>query len=190
MTTASARDPQYVLGSSEEELARLARQARILDQFTQPLLREAGIRSGMRVLDVGCGAGDVTFLVADLVGPSGRVVGLDRAAEALATARTRARQAGRDNVEFVQGDLSADALDVGNGPFDAVTGRAVLYVLKDPVATLRNVARSVRPEDSSSSTSPISPRPAWPGRRRRCGRRSAGGGGSCNRGRGSTARWG
>jgi SAM-dependent methyltransferase len=124
MTASTAKNPVYVLGSSGEELARLARQARILDQFTEPLLRQAGIGPGMRVLDV---------------------VGVDRAAEALESARGRARAAGRDNVVFVQGDLSAETLDVGDGSFDAVTGRAVLYVLKDPVATLRGVVRRVRP---------------------------------------------
>jgi SAM-dependent methyltransferase len=145
MTASTAKEPDYVLGSSEEELARLARQARILDEFTEPLLRQAGIGPGMRVLDVGCGAGDVAFLVAGLVGPGGRVIGVDRAAEALESAGRRARETGRDNVAFVQGDLGAEALDVGDGPFDAVTGRAVLYVLRDPVATLRGLARRVRP---------------------------------------------
>jgi SAM-dependent methyltransferase len=138
-----------VLGSSADELARLSRQARILDQFTTPLLRAAGLGPGgpgMCVLDVGCGPGDVSFLVADLVGPTGSVVGLDRAAEALATAQQRARLAGRENVTFVQGDLSTEAPDLTGGTFDAITGRAVLYTLKDPAAALRRLVRHVRPE--------------------------------------------
>ena len=59
---------QYAPGHSERELKRLTRQAQAFEPFTRQLLQLAGIDSGMRVLDVGCGSGDVTFLVADLVG--------------------------------------------------------------------------------------------------------------------------
>jgi ubiquinone/menaquinone biosynthesis C-methylase UbiE len=143
--TRSQQDPAYVLGHDEAELARLGRQAVILNQLTEPLLRQAGLGPGMRVCDVGCAAGDMTFLVADAVGPTGAVVGIDRSADALAIARARAQEANRANVEFVVGDLGAAALDVPEASFDAITGRAVLYVLKDPVSTLRLLARYVRP---------------------------------------------
>lgn len=145
MTMPSQQDPAYVLGHDEAELARLARQAGILNQLTAPLLQQAGVSAGMRVCDVGCAAGDMTFQVADAVGPTGAVVGIDRSADALATARARARQANRTNVEFVDGDLGAAALNVPETSFDAITGRAVLYVLKDPISTLRLLARYVRP---------------------------------------------
>ena len=68
----------YVLGHSDGELARLNAQARLIDPITRQFLRDAGIIPGMRVLDVGCGAGDVTFLAADLVGGAGEVVGEPR----------------------------------------------------------------------------------------------------------------
>jgi ubiquinone/menaquinone biosynthesis C-methylase UbiE len=141
----SQQDPAYVLGHDEAELARLSRQAVILNQLTEPLLRQAGLVVGMRVCDVGCAAGDMTFLVADMVGPTGAVVGLDRSADALATARARAKQANRTNVEFVERDLGTADLDLPEASFDAITGRAVLYVLKDPVSILRLLARYVRP---------------------------------------------
>ena len=64
------------------------------------IFAEAGIRPGMRVLDLGCGAGDVTFVAADLVGPEGSVVGVDRSPEALARARLRAGQRGLTQVRF------------------------------------------------------------------------------------------
>jgi len=59
----------------------------------------------MRVLDVGCGSGDVTFLASELVGPSGKVIGADQALSAVqrATARAQARQIG--NVQFVKGAI-------------------------------------------------------------------------------------
>ena len=61
----------YVLGHSDRELERLRRQAQLIDPITLQFLTEAGIGNGMRVLDVGSGAGDVAFLAANLVGRAG-----------------------------------------------------------------------------------------------------------------------
>jgi len=99
----------------------------------------------MHVLDVGCAAGDFSFLAAKLVGASGHVVGIDRAPDALATARARSERLGLTNVEFVQAELNADALDIPEQVFDAAVGGAVLYVLQNPVRLLRNVQRYIRP---------------------------------------------
>jgi ubiquinone/menaquinone biosynthesis C-methylase UbiE len=71
-------------------------QATILRPFTERLLRNAEIGPGMRVLDLGCGPGDVSMLAAELVGPSGSVVGIDRSPQVIALARTRAQAAGYD----------------------------------------------------------------------------------------------
>lgn len=112
------------------------------DAMTRRLLEAAGIRPGMRVLDVGCGLGKVAALVADLVGDAGQVVGLDRDAGVLAMARARAAELGLDRVSFVEGDLDG-ALDLE--PFDAAVGRRVLMYLPDPVGALRRLAAIVRP---------------------------------------------
>ena len=72
------RQSFYALGHSEKELQRLSRQGQVFGPFTRQLFEQAGISQGMRVLDVGCGSGDVAFLAADLVGLSGEVVGVDR----------------------------------------------------------------------------------------------------------------
>ncbi len=69
--------PEYVLGRSEVESQRLIKQATFLRQSTERVFRKAGLSEGMHVLDLGCGAGDVSFLAADLVGPTGSVVGVD-----------------------------------------------------------------------------------------------------------------
>jgi hypothetical protein len=69
----------YPLGYSQTEAQRLADQAAFLEDLTEDLLRRAGLCSGMRVLDVGCGVGDVSFLAARLVGEDGVVLGVDRA---------------------------------------------------------------------------------------------------------------
>ena len=62
-------------------------QSRILRPYTEKFFRAAGLSPGMRVLDVGSGMGDVALLVADIVGPSGSVLGIDRDPTALEKAR-------------------------------------------------------------------------------------------------------
>jgi SAM-dependent methyltransferase len=132
----------YALGHSDRELDRLAMQARLIDPITRRFFREAGIVPGMRVLDVGCGPGDTTFLAADLVGEMGEVVGVDRAPAALVAARARADVLSLHNVSFRQGD-PADMLF--EQPFDAVVGRSVLVFQSDPAAMLRKLVTHVRP---------------------------------------------
>lgn len=131
---------EYALGHSDPELERLTVQARLLDPFTRALLRDAGVREGMRVLDLGCGYGDVSLLAAELVGPLGHVVGLDSAPVAVDAARRRT--AALPNVEVMQGDLTQATFDA---PFDAAVGRLVLMYCPDPVEALSAVARWVRP---------------------------------------------
>jgi len=81
----------YALGRSEAETQRLILQHRIYGRFTRQFLAEAGITRGMRVLDVGSGAGDVALALAELVGPQGHVVGADTNADILQTAAHRLR---------------------------------------------------------------------------------------------------
>ena len=87
-------DPVYVRGHSDTETARLQRQAQLYAPATRRLFIEAGIGSGMRVLDVGSGAGDVALLVAELVGSGGQVVGVDTNDRILEVARSRVQAAG------------------------------------------------------------------------------------------------
>ena len=65
------QDPLYLMGRSDHETARLQRQAQLYAPLTRRLFSEAGVGAGMRVLDVGTGAGDVALLAAELVGPIG-----------------------------------------------------------------------------------------------------------------------
>jgi 2-polyprenyl-3-methyl-5-hydroxy-6-metoxy-1,4-benzoquinol methylase len=133
---------EYILGHSEREIQRLIHQAAILRPTTERLLREIGLRPGMRVLDLGCGAGDVSMLAAELVGPSGVVMGIDRNPEVLSVARERCREAKLKQVEFKETSLE---LLSDTTPFDAVVGRYVLLHQADPVAFLRAGAAQVRP---------------------------------------------
>lgn len=132
----------YVLGHSDRELARLQIQGRLVGPITRGFMRDGGVEPGMRVLDVGSGAGDVTMIAAEIVGKSGEVVGVDRDAGAVTAARERAVVAKASNVKFLHGDPAEMKFD---GRFDAVVGRYVLMFQRDPALMLRKVAAHVRP---------------------------------------------
>ena len=93
MGTRQDRSGLYALGHSDDELDRLETQARIVDPVTRRFWAAAGVGLGMRVLDVGCGAGHTTMLLAQMVGEHGQVVGIDNAAPAVAAARALPRAA-------------------------------------------------------------------------------------------------
>ena len=131
----------YFLGYSEAETRRLILQGEILQPATERLLREAGLAPGMRVLDVGCGAGDVALIASRIVGPTGAVVGLDQDAKSIAGAADRAKHAGLD-VQFHAAQVG-DRPDLGR--FDLAIGRLVLFHSADPAAFVRDVAFHVRP---------------------------------------------
>lgn len=132
----------YILVHSDREIGRLSHQAGIVNPITRRIFLAAGLTSGMRVLDVGCGGGDVTFLVSEIVGNNGQVVGVDRAPAALAAARSRLTSHPIQNVSFREGDPSERNFEQ---QFDAVVGRYVLIFQTDPAATLRGITRHIRP---------------------------------------------
>lgn len=135
-------DSAYVLGHTNRELDRLIEQARFLGDLTAQVLTLAGLGEGMRVLDIGCGAGDVSLLAAQIVGPTGFVLGVDRSAEAIQVAEQRAMQAGLTNVRFQVADLTELVIE---DPVDALVGRLVLMYFADPAAVLRRLAAFVAP---------------------------------------------
>lgn len=141
MNNQNKQDRVYVLGHSAEELNRLIDQARFFGELTEEVFVRAGIGPGMRVLDVGCGAGDVSFLLARMVGPSGEVVGIDRSEQAVSMATARAQAMGLAQNSFSQGEIEDISLDQ---PVDAAVGRFVLMYSPEPSIALRRVAANVR----------------------------------------------
>jgi ubiquinone/menaquinone biosynthesis C-methylase UbiE len=133
---------EYQLGHESAERERLNLQGHVLAPATRTLLLAAGIKPGMRVLDLGSGVGDVAFVAAEIIGPSGELVGIERSAEAVAEATLRAQQIGLAQVHFVQGDIHDPAPD---GPFDAVIGRLVLMYVPDPAAVIKTQAALLSP---------------------------------------------
>jgi len=130
------------LGNTDDEHGRLARQAARFGPYTERLFRDAGIGAGMRVLELGSGAGDVAMLVARLVGPSGEVVGVERDARSIVRARSRIAEANLRNVKFTESDVSQIA---GEKLFDAAVGRFILQFIPDPKSVLQTLVTLVRP---------------------------------------------
>ncbi len=141
MSESARPDAYYLLGHSEEETKRLQKQAKLYNPSTRRLFMEAGIREGMKVLDVGSGAGDVALLLAELVGQDGAIVGVDRNPIILETAQKRAYEAGLTNISFIAGNICSVTLD---NDFDAVVGRNVLLYIGDPSAALRSAISHLR----------------------------------------------
>ena len=142
MTGTPTTSENYILGHSNQALARLMSQADFWADHTRAFLERAGLRPGMRVLDLGSGAGDVALLAASLVEPGGSVLSIDRAPEAIARASARAAQLNIGNVQFVQADITTFEPE---GTFDSVIGRLILMYLPDPAAVLQRLAASLAP---------------------------------------------
>lgn len=141
-TASSPSESTYLLGHADAEVKRLLLQGRLYNDYTEHALALAGLRPGMRVLDIGSGPGDVTFIAAGLVGPTGTVLGVDAAPAMVELASARAAEKGLSTVHFTQGTVDAIALDE---PVDAVIGRLILMHLPDPAGTLRHLGSLVRP---------------------------------------------
>ncbi|MYC74517.1 methyltransferase domain-containing protein [Candidatus Poribacteria bacterium] len=138
----SPRDATYTLGRTSHETTRLIEQSRIYGESTQRLCKRAGITEGMRVLEIGSGAGDVALTIAELVGPAGQIVGVDVNAAILDTARQRVTDAGIRNVEFIAGDARELAFA---DKFDAIVGRFVLMYMADPREAFATLMTHLKP---------------------------------------------
>ncbi len=131
----------YTFGYSEIEARRLQSQAVLLEDLLRQGLARAGLQPGMKVLDIGSGVGDVSFLASKMVGPTGSVLGVDRGPTSLAKARDRAAALGITNVEFQVSELSSFDIDI---TFDAIIGRLILLYLPQPAAILSRLKSKLR----------------------------------------------
>ncbi|MBM0103281.1 methyltransferase domain-containing protein [Steroidobacter sp. S1-65] len=113
-----------------------------VDEMTERMLDDAGIGPGMRVLDIGCGPGMTTFMLARRVGSAGHVFGVDRDAQMLQVARQKARDTGVTNVTFIQGGF--DVRFPERGALDAVVGRRVLMYQSDAAQAISQLTDAVR----------------------------------------------
>jgi len=140
--TAQTRD-SYPLGRSQAETERLMWSARQMQVSIRSFLEEAGVEPGMKVLDVGSGAGDIAFLAAEVVGPAGSVTGIDLNDTILDTARKRASESGAGNVRFVTARIPDDLRSLDND-YDAIIGRRVLCYIPEPAKALEALLMHAR----------------------------------------------
>jgi len=154
------------MGHTDHERRRLALQATVLNPLTEGFLSRAGLSPGMRVLDLGCGVGEVALIVARLVGPTGHVTAIDMDAGALDIAWARAAEAGLAQISFEHVNIAEHH---SPQPYDAIVGRHILIHTADPLAILRQAVAQVHPGgivafqeyDLSRFYANTPPKPLW-----------------------------
>jgi SAM-dependent methyltransferase len=147
-TGAPARDAAgvYALGAGTDETARLQRQSDELQPEARALLArlgELGLRPGQTALDLGCGPRGILDLLAEAVGPGGRVVGLDADPAHVTAARQYAFNQGLANVEVLAGDARHTGLPAES--FDLVHTRTLLVTIPEPAEVVAEMARLAKP---------------------------------------------
>lgn len=133
----------YILGTHDDEVARLGLQHRVWRSVVTECWHRVGLTHGWRIVDVGAGPGYATADLAEIVGPSGAVVAIERSARFLEIARARCRRRGLSNVEFREGDLMEVSL--GEIGFDASWCRWVASFVSSPKKLIENIASALRP---------------------------------------------
>lgn len=134
---------EYVLGGSDVERARLRAQALEHEASARWLLQEVGIAPGSKVLDVGCGPIGILALLAEMVGPAGTVVGIEREDRFVEMARAEIAQRGLTTVTIVQGDALATGLE--RDSFDLVHERLVLVNVPERAQLLAEMVSVAAP---------------------------------------------
>jgi len=134
---------RYVISGGREGKERLKLLSQVLLPTTFQLLKTAGISEGMKCLDVGCGGGDVTRLMASFAGSEGKSVGIDSDPAILVLAREDAESECLDNVEFRHADASFCQEEEA---YDLVYARFLLTHLSEPENCLHAMVRACRPE--------------------------------------------
>lgn len=132
-------DRDYVLGTHDAEIARLQLQHRVWRARMFDAWRHAGITQGQTVIDVGSGPGYASLDLAEIVGPKGRVIAVERSARFLDVLR----DAGLGNVTTVEGDITESP--IGDSTADAAWCRWVLSWLTKPELGVANIARALKP---------------------------------------------
>jgi ubiquinone/menaquinone biosynthesis C-methylase UbiE len=137
-------DDVYVMGRTNDEYDRLRLQAQLLEPVTAAVLEKAGLRTGFACLDVGCGPGEVMRLMAERVGPTGSVVGLDVDRDLGEKSVSALVKRGLRQCSFVEGDVR-NLAHIRGEPFDLVYERLFLVHQTDPVGALQKMYSWVKP---------------------------------------------
>jgi SAM-dependent methyltransferase len=138
-----AVEKDYVLGTHDDEIDRLGLQHRVWRPRASDAWRRAGFTVGQTILDVGCGPGHASIDLAEIVGPQGRVVAVDRSRRFLDALRSAACRRGLANIEIAERDLDDAAFPVTMA--DGAWVRWVLSFVRRPRAVLARIAEALRP---------------------------------------------
>ena len=142
----ASQEPEYVLGTGQDELERLGLQHRLWSDAAHAAWKLARIGPGQSVLDVGCGPGYASFDLAQLVQGTGRVVGVDESPPFVAHVNEEARRRGLPQLTARAGDVQQlGALDLPPGSFDLAYARWVLCFVEHPEQVVEGVARLLKP---------------------------------------------
>lgn len=134
-------DGGYILGNQDCEITRLQTQAAFFEPITKQTLLNAGLKKDMRCIDIGCGSGSVTRLMADMVGDNGYVVGVDIDNRYLQYCNRNISS--RQNIEFVHDDICNSRLDI-NERFDIVYSRFMFHHLSNRREAVRSMKRMTK----------------------------------------------
>lgn len=138
-------DREYVLGTGNDELARLAQQHRLWSNTAHEAWLDARLLPGHRVLDVGCGPGHAAFDLATLVTARGEVVGVDESPAFVAHVDEQAERRFLPQLRAVVGDVQRLGDCLGGATFDLAYARWVLCFVRDPEAVVRGVGAALKP---------------------------------------------
>jgi ubiquinone/menaquinone biosynthesis C-methylase UbiE len=142
-TKKAANTGAYALATGANAVRRLHLLHNIYSPAGRRLLLQAGLRQGMRVADFGCGVGATTRMLAEMVGPSGSVIGIDVNKAQLEQAAAWCAMGGLTNTDFTQASASSTGLP--RDAFDLVYCRFLLLHLTDPVSCLREMREVLTP---------------------------------------------
>ena len=139
------RVSRYIHDGSDQDLRRLLRIAEGNAEAARAAFRRVGVQHGWNAIDCGCGPIGGLVVLAEMVGPAGRVVGVDVSPAAVQRARAAVSALELGHVEVIAGDLHDLGAAALGGPFDLAFTRNFLTHQADPVRTLRRIADLLRP---------------------------------------------
>lgn len=140
-------NPSYVYASSEEETKRLNKQSDLIKESAIEHLHKAGLRTGLRVVDMGCGSGAMTTYLAEQVGPTGHVYAIDIDDKQLEATRKALADKNLTNVTFIRCDITSENPEELNDIIDCIDivyMRFVLMHLKRPDIAVKNLRRVLK----------------------------------------------
>ncbi len=143
MATANREQFEFWENLAPDWLASADHTEMVSAPFGAAAMSRLALRSGARVLDIGCGSGATTLTLAEAIGPDGEAVGVDIAPAMVAAARQRAATAGVEHATFLSADAQVD--DLGDAVFDAAYSRFGVMFFADPAAAFTNIRSSLRP---------------------------------------------